>query len=173
MIGSSPQLKPLSVTALYRQFAAPRRRSEKMSAIQATTSGIKDLSDGTLRISFDISPIDAQNAYALFGARGSCVAIAALTQQATTAIAQAETIKKEPVRGLALLAVRWCKEPDFWEWINQTTHFNTHDELGAKKIICLRCGIKSRNELNTDTEAAAYFERDVRKPYMKWLENKT
>ena len=91
-----------------------------MSAIEAVTAGIKDLADGTLRVSFDIEPRYAQEAYALFGSRGSSVAIAALTQQATTAIAQAEAVQKAPpLTGLALLAVQWCKEPKFWEWLSE------------------------------------------------------
>ena len=150
-----------------------------MSAIEAVTAGIKDLADGTLRVSFDIEPRYAQEAYALFGSRGACVAIAALTQQATTAIAQAEAIQKAPpLTGLALLAVQWCKEPKFWEWLtqlNEVSGFLTKvtfiTELRAKQWILFKCGIDSRKELNTNAESAEKFNYWFREPYMEWLKN--
>ena len=46
--------------------------------IKATTSGYKDMADGTLRLILDIEPNDARNAVQLFADRGTLVAIAAL-----------------------------------------------------------------------------------------------
>jgi hypothetical protein len=48
--------------------------------IKATTSGYKDMADGTLRLILDIEPNDARNAVQLFADRGTLVAIAALNQ---------------------------------------------------------------------------------------------
>lgn len=145
-----------------------------MSAISATTAGMRDMADGTLRISFDIEPRHAQEAYALFGARGASVAIAALNLQATVAIAQAEAVssvaRDNRITGLALLAVQWCKEPTFWEWLNDkmalTPILNEDD---AKWLICYHCGINSRKELNTVKRAAENFNELIREPYMKFL----
>ena len=145
-----------------------------MSAIEAVTAGIKDLADGTLRVSFDIEPRYAQEAYALFGSRGSSVAIAALTQQATTALAQAEVVQKAPpLTGLALLAVQWCKEPKFWQWLNGMKYGDLYikNDKDAKNYICVICNIQSRVELNSDKSAADKFNRFIREPYMEWLKN--
>lgn len=48
--------------------------------IKGTTSGYKDMSDGTLRLIIDIEPNDARNAVQLFADRGTLVAIAALDE---------------------------------------------------------------------------------------------
>ena len=46
--------------------------------IKGTTSGYRDMADGTLRIMIDIETSDARNAVQLFADRGTLVAIAAL-----------------------------------------------------------------------------------------------
>ena len=48
--------------------------------IKGTTSGYKDMADGTLRLIIDIEPNDARNAVQLFADRGTLVAIAALNE---------------------------------------------------------------------------------------------
>jgi hypothetical protein len=48
--------------------------------IKGTTSGYRDMADGTLRIMIDIEPNDARNAVQLFADRGTLVAIAALDE---------------------------------------------------------------------------------------------
>ena len=143
-----------------------------MSAISATTAGMRDMADGTLRISFDIEPRHAQEAYSLFGSRGTSVAIAALNLQATVAIAQAEAVSPAPkVTGLALLAVQWCKQPMFWEFLNDHVALTTVlNEQDAKDLVCLECGIDSRKELNTNAVAAEIFERTLRQPCMIYMQ---
>lgn len=49
-----------------------------MDAIQAVSSGVRDLADGSLKITFEFEPKDAINAFKLFGQRGTAVAIAGL-----------------------------------------------------------------------------------------------
>ena len=49
-----------------------------MSAIEATSVKVATLVDGTLRVTFDIEPRHARDAFALFGAPGSEMALAAL-----------------------------------------------------------------------------------------------
>jgi hypothetical protein len=48
-------------------------------AIQGATARISTLADGTLRLTVDIEPRDAQAAFRLFGSPGTAVALAALT----------------------------------------------------------------------------------------------
>ena len=48
--------------------------------IKGTTSGYKDMADGTLRLIIDIEPIWARDAVQLFADRGTLVAIAALNE---------------------------------------------------------------------------------------------
>ena len=48
--------------------------------IKGTTSGYKDMADGTLRLIIDIEPMWARDAVQLFADRGTLVAIAALNE---------------------------------------------------------------------------------------------
>lgn len=145
-----------------------------MSVIQATTSGFKDMADSTLRISFDIEPRYAAEAFALFGKRGSHVAIAALNLQASTAIAQQETIEADKPKGGQLsqwLALR-CKEPEFWRFFSQTFDYQferigRHDLCDSAVKIQLK--IESKTQIDNDKEAEARFHRMIRLPYQQWL----
>jgi hypothetical protein len=141
-----------------------------MSAIEAVSRNVKTMADGTLRLTVDISPVHAQDAFSMFGMPDVPLALARLNIQASQEIAQEETIAKERLTGLALLAVEWCKEPKFWEWLNDTWAIaKVIDEKTAKTAICQLCAIESRKELNTDKDAAEIFQQDVRGPYMQWL----
>lgn len=142
-----------------------------MSAIEAVTRNVKTLADGTMRLSVDISPIHAQEAFKLFGMPDVPLALARLHIQATQAIAQAETIQKAPpITGLAFLAIQWCKQPQFWDFLNDHVALTTVlNEQDAKDLVCLECGIDSRKELNTDAVAAEIFERTFRQPCIKYL----
>lgn len=51
-------------------------------AIEGATARISTLVDGTLRVTIDIEPRDAQAAFRLFGTPGTAVALAALNPQA-------------------------------------------------------------------------------------------
>ena len=50
-------------------------------AIEGATARISTLVDGTLRVTIDIEPRDAQAAFRLFGTPGTAVALAALNPQ--------------------------------------------------------------------------------------------
>lgn len=52
------------------------------AAIMATTGQVKTMGDGSLRISIEIMPAQAKAAFALFGAPGTPVALACITQAA-------------------------------------------------------------------------------------------
>jgi hypothetical protein len=52
------------------------------NVIEGATARISTLVDGTLRVTIDIEPRDAQAAFRLFGTPGTAVALAALNHQA-------------------------------------------------------------------------------------------
>ena len=95
--------------------------------------------------------------------------------QATDTIAQAEAVspvvRDNRTTGLAYLAVQWCKQPMFWDFLNDHVALTTVlNEQDAKDLICLECGIDSRKELNTDAVAAEIFERTFRQPCMSYMQ---
>jgi hypothetical protein len=144
-----------------------------MSAIEAVSRNVKTMADGTLRLTVDISPVHAQDAFSMFGMPDVPLALARLNIQASQAMAQQETIAKEhkePLTGLALLAVQWCQEPNFWKWANELNGMELiRSESQAKTFICEVCSIESRKELNADPKAEAQFQKEIRAPYMQWL----
>lgn len=141
-----------------------------MTAIQATSRTVKTMSDGTLRLTVDIEPRHAQEAFQLFGMPDMPVVLARLTQQAAQEQAQAETIADEQKGGaLAKLAGMWCRQADFLLFLESmgrgTGNGETSDEY-VREI----CGIDSRAELDHNPEAARIFNERIRQPYMAWLQ---
>ena len=65
-----------------------------MSVISATSISCRTMADGSLRIVAEVSTIDAQAAFALFGLPGQPMALAALTQEAAKDTAQQAVIKQ-------------------------------------------------------------------------------
>lgn len=138
-----------------------------MSVISGTRRAMKELVDGTIRIQIDIDPQYRAEFLTNFSQIDMPVAIAPLKADFEQG-KQQESIK---ISGLTLLAVEWCKEPQFWQWINSCFEFHVaEDELTAKDTILDMCGIESRKELNTNPKAAAIFQQEIRVPYMQWCQ---
>lgn len=69
----------------------------------------------------------------------------------------------EKLTGLALLAVQWCQDSVFINWLQ------VENEYQAKLAVCEICGITSRKELNTNKGAAILFDQNIRGPFMMHL----
>lgn len=145
-----------------------------MSAIPCSSVSLKTMSDGTLRISFDIEPRHAQDAFRLFAAPGTPAAIAALQ----VGYAAAPNIKSYPEKDisekpkggpLAKLAGMWCNDPDFWAWLETDPDNACHSAHGAAACLYAICEIESRAELDHDPVAAEKFHRLIRGPFMKHM----
>jgi hypothetical protein len=90
-----------------------------------------------------------------------------------------ERVEKQeviPTSRLSYVAAMLCKNPVFWEFINEETEqsgdFLTKgvtDELGAKEWIYQKCGIRSRAELDVGGQAAVTFD-GIRKAFTAVLE---
>ena len=76
--------------------------------------------------------------------------------------------------GLTGLAVRWCADKHFQEWlaftfrewaaiVEQAPHMTA--EGAAKAVLCKLCGIASRKELDSNPTAASVFNHKIRGPY--------
>ena len=80
--------------------------------------------------------------------------------------------EREPLGDLCWRAVQWCKEPEFWAWLSMAycaVDGGVYDEMGAKILVQIKCGIDSRKELDTNPEAARKFNQLIRAPYQKYL----
>jgi hypothetical protein len=141
-----------------------------MSVLQATSAGVRDMSDGSLRITLEFDPRHAKDAYALFGARGTPCAIAALTIEAATSAAQQETIKEEKTKigDLCRMAVMFCQNPQFQEWLLDCQGYLARSDEDCKKWILSTCNVTSRKDLDIDPVARSLFHRLVREPFLAW-----
>lgn len=142
-----------------------------MSAIPCASVSMKTMADGTLRISFDIEPNHAQDAFRLFAAPGTPAAIAALHAGYAAASTNKESLTVEKPKGgpLAKLAGIWCHDPEFWTWLETDPDNACHSAQGAAHCLYAICGIESRVELDNDPAAAERFHRLIRGPYSRHL----
>lgn len=144
-----------------------------MSAIPAASVSLKTMADGTLRISFDIEPQHAQDAFRLFAAPGTPVAIAALQVGYASIVEPIEPNREpneKPKGGpLSKLAGMWCADKDFQHWIDSEMSFFCRTSFDAADFIREVCNIKSRVELDHDLDKAERFNALIRGPYSKWL----
>ncbi len=143
-----------------------------MSVIEASSAGVRDMADGSLRITVEFEPRHAKEAYALFGTRGTPLAIAALK----TGFAAVETPKVGP---LAYWSVMRCKEEEFFNFISATYSvwmgdntpdtYETHEEY-CKNVVLMLCECNtSRSEIDRDPEKERLFHEHIRGPYAKYL----
>ena len=142
-----------------------------MSAIQAASAGVKDMADGSLRITLEFEPRHAKDAYALFGARGTPVAVVALKvgyeQKVDPLPGPAHKAAENVHVGgpLAMLAGQWCADPAFQRWL-----FVGSEAQAAEKIRAF-CKVDSRRLLDHDPEAAQLFQDIFRGPYMAHIKD--
>ena len=148
-----------------------------MSALEAASAGVKDMADGSLRITVEFEPRYAKEAFALFGARGTPLAIAALQVGYAAAkeppVKESLTTEKPKGGPLAKLAGMWCADREFQSWVQSTTHsgifWPCSDSTEAKLFVCEICEVESRSELDHNEHAAELFHQVIRGPYSKHL----
>lgn len=141
------------------------------AAVMGATGTVKTMADGTFRIVVDIEPRFAQLAFSLFGAPGTSVALAKITNEA--AIEHDNKPAEEKLKGgpLAKLAGMWCNDKKFWTWIEKIHGYIVLDAANAASWLCFHCGIDRRVKLDYDKEAANYFHCHIREPFMEWIAN--
>ena len=78
-------------------------------------------------------------------------------------------------RDLCIMACVFCRDPQFQEWCTTPAEkaAGWDREEVAKQFILRLCGVLSRNELDTNPEAAKRFHELVRKPFLEWKEANT
>ena len=155
---------------------AQRRTGNNMSALQAASAGVKDMADGSLRITIEFEPRYARDAFALFGARGTQVAIAALkdgsflAQPAPDPEAYPDLPQPRVRLGEACYwTVMRCNEFSFLAFLNSKYVFDGSTAKEAGDLVKRVCNVKSRKDLDTDPEANKTWNREIRQPYADYL----
>jgi hypothetical protein len=76
-----------------------------------------------------------------------------------------------------MVAVRWCRDRDFWRWANSTgSTIDVEDEASAKEFILMETGVvdrygaqASRKHLDADPDCNRAFNERIRIPFRDWL----
>lgn len=76
-----------------------------------------------------------------------------------------EDAPKEELGPLAKWAVMMCKEPEFWKFLSERFGVHVQDEKSAKFIVCDVCGVSSRKEIDTDTDAKSKIKGMIIAPW--------
>jgi hypothetical protein len=136
-----------------------------MTALYGTFVRLQTMSDGGVRLVLDLGCPLADIA-ALNLMPGAAFGLARITGESTIAvIKEASTPKKKP-GPLCLLACTYCGDTLFQDFIQVDC------EVDAKKCILESCGIDSRIELDTSSDAARLFHDYIRIPFMGWRDRK-
>lgn len=135
-----------------------------MTAIEASSVSVKTMADNTLRLTVDIEPRHAKQAFALFGERGTAMALAALK---TVQQDSQEAPKGGP---LARWAAMRCQDPEFRAWMAKQfpAHVCSTPEDTAQAIRSI-CGVDSRAELDSNPLAQATFDDLIRLPWRQHI----
>jgi len=158
-------------------------------AISGTRRAIRELADGTIRVQIDVDPLYRKDFHRLFGEIDMAVALTPLIEgrteeepavSATPGKADAVAAASKPAGGkghfpdgLCGLAVRWCADPHFQDWLlvnfpDETARARRQtigDEAVAKLMVCMLCMVNSRKEIDTDDTARETFNSVIRLPY--------
>jgi hypothetical protein len=75
-------------------------------------------------------------------------------------------------RDLCIMACVFCRDPAFLRWLGTLgpTDGYVFREASAKAFILTLCEIESRNDLDTNPDAADRFHRLIRAPFLTWKE---
>ena len=73
-------------------------------------------------------------------------------------------------RDLCIIACIFCRDSQFHQWLAETAGLTKPRDGQAKAFILRVCSISSRNELDTNPDAAYLFHELVRKPFLAWKE---
>lgn len=146
------------------------------AAISAVRRQVREMVDGTLEIKLHVSPVDKAAFHQLFPEIDMPVALAPLNPAALSLAPAAPSNRPGP---LCLLAVQWCKDAKFQNWLFEKLAISgwqvspVTSEETAKNNLCLLLGIQSRREIDTNPEAAMRFQTLIRLPYMQYQQTGT
>jgi hypothetical protein len=147
-----------------------------LRAVSGTRRAIKELVDGTIRVSVDVDPQYRRAFFELFPDIDTPIALAPLADDfehpepgTDSAVVEAA---KAAVKGgeLAKLSGILCSDPEFQDWMIDRAGMTVlcpeiDREETVAALIREMCGVKSRAELDHNAAAAKIFHDQIRKPW--------
>lgn len=158
---------------------------KETSVVSGTRRGIKELVDGTIRVSVDIDPRFRRAFFELFPDIDAPVALAPLVESFEQPSPASDRVvteaAAESVKGgqLSKTAAMMCADPKFQEWLATMNRGlcsklngggSAVNQDGAARLVRAICGVNSRAELDHDTKAAHLFHEQIRKPFNRYCQ---
>jgi hypothetical protein len=139
-----------------------------MSIIEAAAMRLRTMADGSLRIECEVEPRHAQAAFALFGAPGTPMALAALRVAGSDTSPEpvAETPEPRQDKPIAKWLALRCKEPAFRAWLAPLPQ-GPLSEDEARDLVCAVCRVTSRGLIDGNPEAEELFRSQIYGPWGK------
>lgn len=157
---------------------------KETSVVSGTRRGIKELVDGTIRVSVDIDPRFRRAFFELFPDIDAPVALAPLVEsfeqpspETDRVVTEAAKEAVKPVGGkLAKLAGQLCADGEFAGWLMGAAPLvyaeeakEGRDDLTARVVRHI-CNVESRAELDHNPVAAEKFHELIRKPWARYCQ---
>lgn len=142
---------------------------EQPGAVLGATGKISTMADGSFRLVVEIEPRHAQEAFRLFGAPGTPVAIARIMPAVMLREDRAHTEEKLKGGPISRLAGQFCDAEPFRKWLRKQYDPEPRSAAEAAQIIRSVCRVDSRAELDHDDAAARIFHAQFRLPYNVWV----
>jgi len=79
------------------------------------------------------------------------------------------TLHKTPIGPLCMLAVKWCRMPEFWVWLKTDPENAARSEQGAAACVKALCGVASRKDIDGNPDAERRFHSLIRGPFSKYM----
>lgn len=144
--------------------------NEESAAIEATRGTIRELVDGTIRLTVDIDPINKTNFHKRFPDINMRIAIVPMLEPHQIEQAEGES-PPEYVERISKWAAMCCQHIDFQQYVafKRTTDAT---EQRAIEYIYDYCNIVSRRELDVHGSQASKLFRQLHAKFTKWVENR-
>ena len=79
------------------------------------------------------------------------------------------TLHKPAIGPLCMLAVQWCRMPEFWRWLETDPENSARSEMGAAACVKSLCEVESRKDIDGNPDAERRFHSQIRGPFSKYL----
>jgi len=125
--------------------------------VQVLSKEMKDLPLGIHKSTLDDIPVPAS--------------VGGEQKNDATPLAEPAQNKKEPIRQPCIEAIDFCKDDDFQLFMQEVMGTIGSSEAAAKDELCIRCGVGSRREFDTNTEAHSQAQ-DIYRQFIDWNTNR-
>lgn len=88
-------------------------------------------------------------------------------QRFAMVLVQLDDDEQPVVKTPSQIAYLWCKDQQFWHFLNERSFMSIASEDEARAFVCETCKVKSRGDIDKQHHARALWEAMIAGPYQK------